>query len=417
MSRAEKVLWIFFAGTSAQLTFHNPYLILVPGERTNLLAGLLCLLTLLAVLIWGRKEALKLKSPEFLVSGVLLVLAVVSAWLNGFAASCRVFALLASGLGGFWTARILLDTPANQRRFEWLGLLLLTGLIPVSLASFFFTHDIGKVLNFNSHPLTDTIVLLSFGPLVFLAGGSRPLKCWAIITLGAGYLVLLLSKVVSAVVIPLAALLAVGIFFREVRPKHLILALLAGLLLIGLCFHKILWVKLTVSKMPYYLAYRLENYPFAWHVAKQHPIFGIGLRTPREEYLQDYRLRFPYYGEGKFPKKLHTDVSADNTFLTFVTGLGFPFVIIYGLALMGLFGKLIRLTWRPPPAPSLPPLALLLPLAMALAHFQVYDGLLYPQNCWFFHLLLGLIPWRGQSLGAASPGAPAPVWGPGTAEG
>jgi hypothetical protein len=38
------------------------------------------------------------------------------------------------------------------------------------------------------------------------------------------------------------------------------------------------------------------------------------------------------------------------------------------------------------------PLMLLFPLTMALVHFQFYDGLLFPQSCWFFHLLLGLIP-------------------------
>jgi hypothetical protein len=404
MSRSEKIIWIFFAGTSAQLTFHNPYLILVPGERTNLLAGVLCLLTLMAALIWGRKDGLKIKSPEVLVSAALLGLAAISGWLNGFAASCRVFVILASGLGGFWTARILLNTPANLRRFEWLGIILLTGLIPVSLASFFFAHNIGTFLNFNSHPLTDTMILLSFAPLAFLAGRSRPLKWWAIILLGAGYLV-------SAVLIPLAALLAAGLLLRAVRPKYLILAVFAGLLVIGLCFHKIPWSKLTLSKMPYYIAYRLENYPFSWHIARQHPWFGIGLRTPREEYLQDYRFRSPFTDKSKFARQISIDVTADNTFVTFVTGLGFPFVIIYGLALVGLFGKLLRLTWRPPPESTMPPLALLLPLAMAVAHCQVYDGLLYPQNCWFFHVLLGLIPWRGQSFMEPAAITPAPILG------
>jgi hypothetical protein len=410
MSRSEKIIWVLFAGTSAQLTFQQPYLILAPGERTNLFAGLLCLLTLLAALIWSRKDTLKLKHPEVLVSGVLLGLAVTSGWLNGFAASCRVFVLLASGLGGFWTARILLNTPVNLRRFEWLGMILLTGLIPVALASGFLAPTIGTFLNLNAHPLIDTLILLSFAPLAFLAEGSRHLRWWAVSLLASGYAVLCLSLVISGMLIPLAALLAAGVLLRAVRPKHLILALIAGLLLIGLCYPKIPWVKLT-GKMPYYVAYRLENYPFSWRIARQHPWFGIGVRTPREEYLQDYRFIFPYTDQRKFARQIRTDVTADNTFITFVTGLGFPFVLIYSLALVWLFGKLIRLTWRPPPGSSPAPLALLLPLAMALAHFQVYDGLLYPQNCWFFHVLLGLIPWRGQSLREPEPITPAPIRG------
>jgi hypothetical protein len=39
-----------------------------------------------------------------------------------------------------------------------------------------------------------------------------------------------------------------------------------------------------------------------------------------------------------------------------------------------------------------PPLALMLPLVTALLSFFVYDILLHPQVCWFFSVLLGLIP-------------------------
>jgi ABC-type uncharacterized transport system YnjBCD ATPase subunit len=35
---------------------------------------------------------------------------------------------------------------------------------------------------------------------------------------------------------------------------------------------------------------------------------------------------------------------------------------------------------------------LLLPLTASLLHFQFFDGLLFPQLSWFFHILLGLIP-------------------------
>jgi hypothetical protein len=51
------------------------------------------------------------------------------------------------------------------------------------------------------------------------------------------------------------------------------------------------------------------------------------------------------------------------------------------------------------------PLVLLLPLIMGLVHFQLYDGLLFPQSCWFFHVLLGLIPSRdlGPATAAARP--------------
>lgn len=135
-TRAEKVIWLFFAATSCQLAFLQPSVVLAPGQRVNLFSGLLCFLSLIVALILARRGAIKVKSPEFLVSVALIVLGVISALhsLTPMASFLRVFVLLASGLGGFWCARLLLNTPENQRRFQWLGLFLLGGVVLLSLA-------------------------------------------------------------------------------------------------------------------------------------------------------------------------------------------------------------------------------------------------------------------------------------------
>ncbi len=78
MTWSEKVIWLFFAATSIQLAFLQPYVILVPGERTNLFSGLLCFLTLVVALIFAGRGVIKLRSPEFLISAALLVLGVLS---------------------------------------------------------------------------------------------------------------------------------------------------------------------------------------------------------------------------------------------------------------------------------------------------------------------------------------------------
>ena len=39
--------------------------------------------------------------------------------------------------------------------------------------------------------------------------------------------------------------------------------------------------------------YRLESYPLAWHIAKDNLLWGIGLRTPRDGYLEDYEIQTP----------------------------------------------------------------------------------------------------------------------------
>jgi hypothetical protein len=405
MSRSEKIIWLCFAATSAQLAFLQPYLILVPGERTNLFSGLLCLLTLLVAVIFGRKDAIKVKSPELLVSAALLGLAAISGLLNGFPASCRVFVLLASGLGGFWCARLLLNTPASQRLFAWLGLGLLAGVILLSLTGYYVSGHIQYFLPAHGHAITNIIILLSFAPLALLYRQTRLLTALGIALLCAGYAVLCLSERLSVVLIPIG-LCAVLVLFGTLRLKYLVLVLIPVISMAAYFSHQILWWKLSSKE---HLSYRIENYPFSLSIARQHPLFGIGLATPRDSFLKDYQIKYPYVPEELFTKNIHKLVTPDNIFLTFISGLGFPFAIIYGAALIVIFSRLIRLTFRPPPGLFLPPLALFLPLAMALAHFQIYDGLLYPQSSWFFHVLLGLIPLHAPSLKESEPVSAGPV--------
>ncbi len=389
-TRAEKVIWLFFAATCCQLTFLQPFVVLAPGHRVNLFSGLLCFLSLIVALILARRGAIKVKSPEFLVSVALVVLGVLSALhsLTPLASFLRVFVLLASGLGGFWCARILLNTPENQRRFQWLCLFLLGGVVLLSLAGYLLTGQIHYYFfKGSNHPLTDVIFLLSFAPLALLARKSRNSVLLGAVLLGLGYVTLCLSERLSVVLIPVG-LGVLGVLFGALRWRHLLAALIVIAIIIGLSTHHILWFKLS-KEYPYY---RVENFFFSWSIAKQHPVLGIGLRSPREQFLDDYRITYPYVTKEQFAKDVAEIVTADNQILTFLSGLGFPFTILYGLAVLTLLVKLIRMAFRPPPGFFLPPLALLFPLSLALAHFQLYDGLLFAQNSWFFHILLGLIP-------------------------
>ena len=389
MTRAEKGIWLLFAATSAQLAFQWPYVVLVPGERTNLFSGLLCFLTLAAVWI-SKRGALVYKSPEFLVSAALTLMAVASALHSPvpLASSYRVLVLLASGLGGFWCARLWLHTPENQRRFQYLCLLLLSGVALLSLAGYFATGQIHHYLTQGSnHPLTDLLFLLSFAPLALLAGKSRPLKLLAAVLLGLSYVILCLSQRLSVVFIPLG-LGFLGVLLGVLRWRHLVAALVVMAMIIVFLAHQIYWFKLDKT----YPAYRIENLFFSWSIAKQHPVWGIGLRAPRDQFLEAYQLKYPYDTKEQFAKNVAGIVTPDNQILTFLTGLGFPFTILYCLAVLTLLLKLAGLAFRPPPDCFFPPLALLFPLCLALVHFQLYDGLLFAQNSWFFHILLGLIP-------------------------
>ena len=396
MTRSEKIIWIVFAATSCQLAFQHPSFLLVPGERSNLFSGLLCFLTLIVVVAWGRRGVINLRSPEFLISAALTVVAGASGLfsLTPFSSSLRVLVLLASGLGGFWCARILLQTSENQRRFTWLCLWILGGLLVLSFLGYFRTGYIEHFIVDRSHPVTNVIILLSFAPLALLSQKSRPSMVWGLILLGLSYITLCLSERISVVFIPLGVCL-VGALFGTLRWKYFVLIGLVMALVVGAFHQKIIWHKLSMA----YPAYRVENFPFSWSIVKQHPWFGIGLRSPREKFVQDYQPTYPAVTKEQFARTTHDIVSADNQFLTLLVGLGLPFTLTY-LAVLGmLLTRLAGLAFKPPPGLFLPPLVLLFPLAMGLVHFQFFDGLLFPQSCWFFHLLLGLIPPKGRAPG------------------
>jgi hypothetical protein len=392
MTRSEKIVWIVFTATSCQLAFQHPSFLLVAGERANLFSALLCFLTLIVVVVFGRRSAINLRSPEFLVSVALAVLATGSGLvsLTPFSSSLRVFVLLASGLGGFWCAQILLQTPENQRRFTWICLWILGGLLVLSFLGYFITGYIEHFIIDRSHPLTNVILLLSFAPLVLLGQKSRPLMVLGIILLGLSYSTLCLSERISVVFIPLGVCL-VGALFGTLRWKYLVLVCLFMALMVGIFHQKIIWHKLSLA----YPAYRVENFPFSWSIVKKYPWFGIGLRAPREKFVQDYQPAYPATTKEQFVRITREIVSADNQFLTLLVGLGVPFTLTYLVALGILLARLVGLAFKPPPGLFLHPLVLLFPLTVGLVHFQFFDGLLFPQSCWFFHLLLGLIPPRG----------------------
>ncbi len=392
MTRSEKIIWIFFAATSCQLALQHPSFLLVAGERTNLFSGLLCFLTLIVTLVFGRRGVIHLRSPEFLISVALAVMAGISGLfsLTPFSSSLRVFVLLASGLGGFWCARILLHTPENQRRFQWFCLFLLAVMVLLSLLGYLTTGSIARFLPYHTHPLTNILLLLSFAPLALLVGHqSRPLMVMSLILLGLSYITLCLSERISVVFIPLGVFL-VGAAWGALRWKYLALILLVMALVVAVFHQKIIWHKFS----PAYPYYRVESFPFSWSIAKKYPWFGIGLRTPREVFLEGYQIKYPGATKAQFARTVRQIVSADNVILTFLVGLGLPFTLTYLAALGILLARLAGMAFKPPPGLFFHPLVLLFPLTVALVHFQLFDGLLFPQSCWFFHLLLGLIPPR-----------------------
>ncbi len=387
----QKCVWVAFVATCLQLTFLHPYLVIIPGERANVFSGLLCALVLLSAWAFMSAGRIIVRSPEFLMSIGLSALMVLSSVFSTIpeSSSARAFTMLASGLGGFWCARLMLAGEGGRRMFRCLSIFALSGLIVVSLCCYYIYGDTFQCVDSNQHPLASRILLLWFAPLSLIIMVARP--SWFIFSalIGGSYAVFFLSDLRSACLIPVA-LLVIAFGARMLKLKYLLAVLIPlGLLLVVFFLRLPTW-KMGKEHEPTY--YRFESYFFAVHIAMKHPWLGVGLRGPKDQFLADYEIHYPYVSKERFAQSVKTLVSSENTFLSFLVDVGCPFTLLYIFSLIVLLKRLIRQFRRPGDAILFHPLVLLLPITAGLLHFQVLDGLYHPQVSWFFHILLGLIP-------------------------
>lgn len=389
----ERLVYLFFFFTTFHAAFLKPHVTLVPGERSKLFAGLLGMIAMLVAFIFIRGAWRKLRSVEGAVSLVLLLLALASGLTSDYSrvALARGFVVMASGLGGFWCARILLDTPSRRFAFAWYEAFLLAGMLAVALSTFALGGNVWDHLDFNQHPLVARMVLMSFAALVMIFRKRSWLRISGVLLLGLSFTVFSLSSLRSAMFMPLViggALLVVGI----IRIRKAWAFALPIMLIIGAIFY---YTSLMESKLPgdYY---RLESYAFSWEVAKERPLLGIGLMAPRDAYLDDYEMYFDNMTRETFINTVKYLISSENVFLTFMVGLGIPFAVIYGSSVLTLYILLVRRRRHANRGMTLPFPALLFPITAGLLHFLVSDGLMQPQVSWFFHILLGMIPVRDE---------------------
>ena len=383
-----------FLFTSFQAALLFPDVTLIPAERTKLFPAVLAGLSLAASLIFCRRESVTTGTKgEILVSAALTALIVLSGLMSKTweSSSLRGFAVATSGLGGFWCARILLGSAGRQWLFVGFcsALVFLVGVI--GLLGYLQGRDITKFLDVNPHPVACRILLLSFAPVALIMLRRTLPIAVGLFMLAISYSIFLFSNLRSATLIPLIlALIAAA--YRVLKLRYLMIVFVPAAVVLAYFFSQLPEIKrgLALEYEPAY--YRVENYPFSLHVALKHPWLGIGLRAPRESYLADYEMRYPWVSKEEFAASVRRIATSENTFLNFMVDLGFPFLILYLACLGTLFLKLIRATRNQLPFDKIPPLAILLSLTAGVLHFLVLDGLLHPHISWFFHVLLGLIP-------------------------
>jgi hypothetical protein len=396
-------LWVLFCATCLQLTLLKPYVVLIPGERANVFSGMLCAATLLATLIFGRTEIVRPKLSEVVVSVVLTALALISSLLSSAPATsmARAFVIMSAGLGGYWCSRLLLSTRESRFFFQRFCLVLLGIALVLALAGLKVSGQIHWFIGSHWHQTACLIILLSFAPLALLDSRSKALIVVAVVMLSLSYVTLLVSGInrgtKSVVVIPVILLLMAACW-RKWSIRHSILILTVLFLVSITAVGHLRFRAQGLDLQHESLAYRAENVIFSWHVAVQHPVFGIGLWAPRDRYLEDYNMTYPYVSKDTFTEWVRSLRTSENTVLTFLVDLGFPFVLIYCTVLIAIVLRLVRLAFQPPPGCFPHPLALLLPITAAMLHFQVLDGLFHPQIGWFFHVLIGMVLGRGSDV-------------------
>jgi hypothetical protein len=389
---AQKIAWLFFCAACIHVAFLFPNsVVLIPGERAKVFSGLFCALALGTSCVLARTRAVG-TIAELSISLLLAILMVLSSLfsLTPESSSARAFVILSAGLGGFWCARILLADQTSRRIFRPLIVLILAGMLCVGLRCHFVYDDVFWCLDVNPHPLVCRIMLLWFAPLSYvIPWGAGSL--WAIASLGLlSYMVFYLSGLRSACLIPVA-LLFIAAASKILRLRYLLALLVPLSLVLGLFFMHLPPRKIGLEYENAY--YRFEQYFFSVHVAAQHPLLGIGLRAPRDKFLKDYEIRYPYVTKERFAESLKRIRTSENVFLSFLAEVGFPFTIIYIFALAVLVTRLIRQFGQVSGPTLFHPLVILMPISAGLLHFLVFDGLYHPQVSWFFHILLGLIPW------------------------
>lgn len=392
--------WTLFCVTAVHLAFMQPYAVVIPGERAKVFSGMFCAATLIAALFFAGEKRPRITSPAVLISLGLTILVILSCALSltPGPSSARGFVMLASGLGGFWCARLLLDTDRKLKIFQWLCCGLLAGIVILCVLGSSLGRPFYELVDTNWHPVLARLILLCFAPIALLGSRSRWAVAAGALLLCSTYAVLIQEArigVQSAVGIPAVLCFVAALFFEWGRKQLIAIVVSMFVLAATIGNH---FVRHTPDIAPGHIsiAYRAENVFFSARIAAEHPLLGIGLWAPRDEILQDYQTKYPRISRHDFiewTKQLRT---SESSFLTFLADLGIPFTLIYAVSLLVLMLKLLEMVFRPPQGVLFHPLALFLPLTGALLHFQLVDGLFQPQVSWFFHILLGLIPVSAQ---------------------
>ncbi len=385
----EQISLFLFYTACVHTAFVQPQFVVVPGERSKVLTGIICFVAFAGLALVRHVRNIGSRKEKLVSAGLVTWMFLSSLFSDAAVSSAwRAFVMGSAALGGFWLARALLNTPERRERFTWFCALLMTAILILSVLAQIRYGQFGWYMEGDLHHVADRLLMFLFAPITFILSGKKGRMAFGALLLALMYGVFYASSLRSAMLIPVA-MLVLALFVGAIRLKWAVLALVPLIVLLFFFFRSLPQVKMGPQFEPAY--YRAEMYPFSLHIAMKHPLLGIGLRAPRNIYLEDYEIKYPYTTKELFAGSLVNTVSSENMYLNFMVDLGFPFFIAYMLVLAALLKPLVRAVRVNPYAGVPPTIALLVSIGAPMLHYMALDGLLHPQLVWYFHILLGMI--------------------------
>ena len=177
----EKIAWFLFCLTCFQSALLFPNFAVIEGDRAKLLTALFCAATLLASVSLVKRSANSGTMCEVAISTILAAIILVSGILSATpeASLLRGLSLAASGLGGFWCARILITSSGRRAFFAWFCTAVLGVMIVLSFFGYLLSGSPDHFLDVNPHPLASRMLLLAFAPLALVLSSARRFCPWA----------------------------------------------------------------------------------------------------------------------------------------------------------------------------------------------------------------------------------------------
>jgi O-antigen ligase len=367
--------------------FLAPYVILVPGERTNVFTSVLLFLLLLQLVLFRLRKELwaafpwRTVLPWLLLTAGLAVSALASS--NLFPAALRAFAFIGPAAAGLVCGYGLFR---SQEGRQFLFPLLTFCYAGLTLSHLFF-GAMPSFMGLHHHALAGTLLLLSAGPIRLAGHTSRLWRGVAGILLVLGAVVCFMAGSRFVILLPFV-LIPVYVAFKSISLRQAALGGVVSSLVAGVFF------TVFPGKVPRAVNYestfyRVEAFPATWEILKQYPLLGVGIRTPRRPFLESFEPVSGMVSRDGFLAVVDRNVTWDNQYLSLLCGVGVPLTLLYLFLAGRLLATYLRRAWRQE-IDHATERAVSFALLASVIHFAVHDGLFYPQISWFFHLLLGV---------------------------